>query len=272
VRNEELEKIVQKRTANLSESNRELKRNNKDLEQFAYVASHDLKEPLRIVGNFVGLLSRKYKNNLDDTANEFIFYIEDGVKRMSALIDSILTYSGVGEKEITLRDGDLNNILEIKMRDLSQRIQEKNVDLRIGELPSVFCETNQIGMVFYNLINNAIKFNKNEKPIVTVTNHDDGSEDFWKFSVADNGIGIAPEYQEKIFEIFRRLHSKSEYEGTGIGLALCQKIIDRHGGRIWIESEPGEGATFFFTIDKHLTQEMANATEGHIIKREANYN
>ena len=272
VRNEELEKIVQMRTANLSESNKELKRNNKDLEQFAYVASHDLKEPLRIVGNFVGLLSRKYKDSIDDTANEFIFYIEDGVKRMSALIDSILNYSGVGKKEIVLRDGDLNNILEIKMRDLSQRIQEKNVDLEIRELPVVFCEASQIGMVFYNLINNAIKFNKNEKPRVVVTSHEDGEEGFWTFSVADNGIGIAPEFQDKIFEIFRRLHSKQEYEGTGIGLALCHKIIERHGGRIWIESEPGNGATFFFTIDKSLTMERANATEERIASQATNYN
>ncbi len=270
VRNEELEKIVQKRTANLSESNKELIRNNKDLEQFAYVASHDLKEPLRIIGNFAGLLSRKYKNNLDETANEFIFYIEDGVKRMSALIDSILTYSGVGKKEIILRDGDLNNILEIKMRDLAQRIKEKNVELEIGDLPVVFCEISQIGMVFYNLINNAIKFNKNEKPRVRVSSHEDGPDGFWKFSVSDNGIGIAPEFQNKIFEIFRRLHNKQEYEGTGIGLALCHKIIDRHGGDIWINSELGKGATFYFTIDKNLTLESAN--EEHIASRETNYN
>lgn len=272
VRNEELEKIVQMRTANLSQSNKELKRNNKDLEQFAYVASHDLKEPLRIVGNFVGLLSRKYKNNLDDTANEFIFYIEDGVKRMAALIDSILTYSGVGEKKITLRNGDLNDVLKIKMRDLSQRIKEKNVELKVGQLPVVFCETSQIAMVFYNLINNAIKFNENEKPTVAVTSHDDGPDGYWKFSVTDNGIGIAPEFQDKIFEIFRRLHSKSEYEGTGIGLALCQKIVDRHGGEIWIKSQPGEGATFFFTIDKNLTQESANMTEGRMATRAPNLN
>lgn len=258
-RNEELEKIVEKRTKNLQESNDELMRSNEDLEQFAYIASHDLQEPLRIISNFVGLLGRKYKDQLDERAFEYIHFAEDAAKRMSKLIKSILTYSRVDKKELDLNNADLNLSLEAKIMDLSQKIEERNAKVTFDEIPTIFCEKSQIAMVFYNLINNAIKFNKNDKPTVHIGYSDNGPNGQHLFSVKDNGIGIAPQYQQKIFEIFRRLHSNQEYEGTGIGLALCQKIIVRHGGRIWLTSEEGKGTTFYFTISKQLKSQNMHA-------------
>ncbi len=260
-RNEELEEIVKQRTQELNEFNMELQQSNNDLGQFAYIASHDMKEPLRIIGNFAGLLSRKYKGKLDKSADEYIYYIEDGIKRMSALMDSLLTYSQVGKKEIELSKTNLNNILFAKLHDLSEVIKERNVEMQIDDLPEIYCEKEQIGMVFFNLINNGIKFNKSEKPVIQVKVHDDAPEGFWKFSVTDNGIGILPEFQSQIFEIFRRLHSKQEYKGTGIGLALTQKIVLRHGGTIKVLSIPAEGTTFVFTIAKAIIKESDGVQE-----------
>lgn len=236
----------------LNEYNKELKRSNKDLEQFAYIASHDLKEPLRMIGNFSGLLSHKYKTNLDEDAFEYIGFIEDGVSRMSNLINSLLTYSRVGRKEGDYQDIKLKRYLEVKLLDLSQYIKEKNATVTIGTLPEIYAEKEQIGMVFFNLVHNALKFNKSQNPMVTIKEEKDGEEGFWKFSVQDNGIGIDKKYEDKIFGIFKRLHNKRDYEGTGIGLSLCQKIIFRHQGTIWIESALGEGTTFYFTIKKNL--------------------
>lgn len=263
-RNEELEEIVRERTKELNEFNKELQESNQDLGQFAYIASHDMKEPLRIIGNFAGLLSRKYKGKLDKSADEYIYFIEDGIKRMSALMDSLLTYSQVGKKQIELSKTKLNNILFAKLHDLSHIIKERNVDIQLDDLPEIYCERNQIGMVFFNLINNGIKFNKSERPIIKIKVHEDAPEGFWKFSVSDNGIGILPEFQNKIFEIFRRLHSKQEYEGTGIGLALAQKIVIRHGGTIKVFSIPAEGTTFIFTIAKAIIEENQETKEAVI--------
>lgn len=267
-RNEELELIVQRRTEKLSESNKELLRSNHDLEQFAYIASHDLQEPLRIISNFVSLLARRYKDKLDETGLEYIGYTTDAAKRMSNLIKSILTYSQVGKKEIDLQLTDINKLLEAKLLDLSQRIQETNAAIQIDPLPEVHCESNQIGMVFYNLINNAIKFNKSEKPTVEIRSHEADEEGYWKFSIKDNGIGIAPKFKQKIFEIFRRLHHKQDYEGTGIGLAVCQKIILRHGGKIWIDSTIDQGTTFYFTISKTLNTKTIDTEAPRIFEME----
>lgn len=236
----------------LNEYNEELKRSNKDLEQFAYIASHDLKEPLRMIGNFSGLLSHKYKTNLDDDAFQYINFIEEGVSRMSKLINSLLTYSRVGRKEGDYQDIELKRYLETKLLDLSQFIKDKNAKVNIGDLPTIYGEKEQIGMVFFNLVHNALKFNKSQTPMVTIQEEKDGEEGFWKFSVKDNGIGIDKKYEDKIFGIFKRLHNKRDYEGTGIGLSLCQKIIFRHQGNIWIDSALGEGTTFYFTIKKNL--------------------
>ena len=253
------ESTAKEHTQKLSEFNEELKRSNKDLEQFAYIASHDLKEPLRIIGNFSGLLARAYKTKLDQDAFQYIDFIEDGVKRMSNLINSLLTYSRVGRKEMKFQDIDLNKLVDIKLFDLSEVIKERNAKVIVEKLPTIYGEPEQIGMVFHNLINNAIKFNKQATPTVTIKVAPSTNDAFWQFSVADNGIGIDPRYQQQIFEIFRRLHGKKDYEGTGIGLSVCQKIVFRHDGKIWLTSELGKGTTFYFTISKQLiTKQLSN--------------
>lgn len=241
-----------KAESQLQEYNDELQRSNRDLEQFAYAASHDLQEPLRTVRNFSGLLAKKHSKNLDESGLEYIKFIDNSVKRMSNLVNSLLTYSIVGRKECVYEEIDLNELLTGIVEDLAQFIADKNVNVDIGKLPSIIGEKSQVGMVFFNLINNAIKFNNKKQPIVTIMEEKAEEEDFWKFSIKDNGIGIHPEYQSKIFGIFKRLHTKEEYDGTGIGLSVCKKIILRHGGKIWLESKPNEGTTFFFTISKNL--------------------
>lgn len=246
------EKQLTENAQKLGEYNEELKRSNQDLEQFAYIASHDLNEPLRMIGNFSGLLSKRYKQHLDEDANQYINFIDDGVSRMSKLINSLLTYSRVGRKEMTYQDINLNDVLKVKLLDLSQLIKERKVIVEKDDLPDIFGEKEQIGMVFYNLINNGIKFNKKDQPKIIIKHHHQSQENHWKFSITDNGIGINLEYRQRIFEIFKRLHNKREFAGTGIGLSVCQKIIFRHSGQIWIESTLGEGTTFYFTISKLL--------------------
>ena len=251
-RNEHLEIEIAKRTQNLRLSNEELIRSNKDLEQFAYIASHDLQEPLRVVGNFIGLLRKRYEKHFDEEAFQYIDFAVDGVQRMSKQIKSVLLFSKVSQKSNSYQLTDVNEIIKTKLHDLSKNIEEKNVTFKIENMPEIVCEKMQIEMVFFNLIGNAIKFNKSDQPLITISNHTAADNGFWHFSVKDNGIGIEPKYQNQIFEIFRRLHNKRDYEGTGIGLALCQKIIHRHEGEIWIESIKDKGTTFHFTISKKL--------------------
>jgi signal transduction histidine kinase/ligand-binding sensor domain-containing protein len=251
-RNVELEELVLNRTKKLSQSNDELKRSNRDLEQFAYVASHDLKEPLRSVRGFIDLLDIRYKSKLDEKGNNYINFIKEGVVRMSSLIQSLLSYSKVGQVEIEFSEIDLNHIIDDKLEDLSQLIYERKAVIEKEKFPQIVAEENQLGMVFYNLITNAIKFNKGEKPLVKISLENRSSNDVWQFAIEDNGIGIDKVYQDQIFELFTRLHSKDEFDGTGIGLSLCKKIIERHGGKIWLDSELGKGAIFRFTISKHL--------------------
>ncbi|MBX2875125.1 MAG: hypothetical protein KTR30_23580 [Saprospiraceae bacterium] len=240
--------VLKESNANLERSNKDLERSNKDLEEFAYIASHDLQEPLRVVGNFVGLLKHRYSKHFDEDAFQYIDFVVKGVSRMSEQIKSILTFSRVSQHEIEFQLTKLNDVVAHNLHDLSQKIEEKKVHFNLDELPEIYCDRNLIKMVFHNLISNAIKFNESEDPIITITHDPNSQEDCWQFSVKDNGIGIHEDYQIKIFEIFKRLHSRKDYEGTGIGLALCQKIIYRHGGEIWLESKEGEGTTFHFTI------------------------
>jgi len=239
----------------LNDYNTELKRSNKDLEQFAYISSHDLKEPLRSIGNFSSLLAKKYDDKLDKDAKTYLSFIQNGVKRMNEVIESLLTYSTVGKKDSVYNTFDLNPLVKNKINDLSRLIKDKNAKVVINELPSIIAQKEQIGMVFFNLINNAIKFNIQEQPLVVISQEKSDDDKFWKFSVKDNGIGIKEEYQEKVFDIFNRLHGKEEYEGTGIGLAICQKIITRHLGKIWFKSELDKGTSFYFTIKKNLDKE-----------------
>jgi len=232
----------------LKEKTEELARSNRDLEQFAYVASHDLQEPLRMVTSYVQLLARRYKGKLDSDADEFIGFAEDGAIRMWNLINDLLAYSRVGMRSRQLEPADCETALSQSLDNLKVAIEENGAVVTHDALPTVMADNPQLVQLFQNLIENAIKFHGAAPPRLHVSASSNGNG--WTFSVRDNGIGIAPEYTKRIFTIFQRLHSREEYAGTGIGLAICQKIVERHGGRIWVESQTGQGATFYFTLPK----------------------
>ncbi len=230
----------------LARYSQELTRSNAELEQFAYVASHDLQEPLRMVASFTQLLAKRYRGRLDQDADEFISYAVDGATRMQRLINDLLAYSRVGTrgKPLQLRDG--NDVFRQARDNLAKAIEDSGALIFTDHLPTVKGDEMQLIQLFQNLMANAIKFHGPEPPQIQVSAAKNGRE--WVFAVKDNGIGIAPEHQERIFSIFQRLHQRSEYPGTGIGLAMCKKIVERHGGRIWVESQVGAGSTFYFTI------------------------
>ena len=230
----------------------ELTRSNNDLKQFAYIASHDLQEPLRNVDNFVNLIEKKFGDEQDKITKSYFQITKKSIARMFGLIKSVLTYSLVGKQDTQFKEFDLNNILEESLLDLKKIIKEKNVKIQIGLLPTIRCEGEQLGMVFHNLISNAIKYGDTENCNIKIKAKPVKKENVWQFSVEDNGIGIEKEHLEKIFNIFTRLHNEDAYEGTGIGLAICQKIVERHNGRIWAESKLGAGSTFHFTIPDSL--------------------
>jgi PAS domain S-box-containing protein len=234
-----------KAEAELNQKSEELARSNQELEQFAYVASHDLQEPLRMVNSYVQLLSNRYKDKLDKDANEFIAFAVDGSNRMRALIQSLLEYSRVNRAKPFERI-DTNEVVKEVEHDLKNIITENNAVIKIENLPVIVGDTVLIGQLFQNLIINAIKFRGVDNPEIIISGKKINNE--YLFSVKDNGIGIKKEYFEKIFTIFQRLHGADKYPGTGIGLAICKKIVARHGGKIWLESEPGKGSTFYFTI------------------------
>jgi light-regulated signal transduction histidine kinase (bacteriophytochrome) len=216
------------------------------LEQFAYVASHDLQEPLRTVTSYVQLLARRYDGKLDSDADEFIGFAADGAVRMWKLINDLLAYSRVGTAGKELSPTDSEVVLAQSIDDLKVAIEKNGALVTHDPLPTVMADRPQLGQLFQNLIGNAIKFRGNEPPRVHISASRNGNG--WTFSVRDNGIGIAAEYSERIFIIFQRLHSREEYAGTGIGLAICKKIVERHGGRIWVKSDVGKGATFYFIL------------------------
>lgn len=224
----------------------ELKRSNAELEHFAYVASHDLQEPLRMIRAYTSLLSRRYKDRLDQDANEFIAYAVDGATRMQGLINDLLAYSRVGTKGKELVPTDCEVLLGQTLAGLQVAIDESGATISHDPLPTVLGDDTQLGQLFQNLLGNAIKYRDNKPPEIYFGCKREGRQ--WLFSVRDNGIGIEPKYAEKIFVIFQRLHTREEYSGTGIGLAVCKRIVERHGGRIWVESEPGKGSTFYFTL------------------------
>ena len=221
-------------------------RSNRELEQFAYVASHDLREPLRMVTSFSQLLEERYKGRLDPDADEFIHYIVDGGIRMDALVNDLLEFSRITSRAKPFEPTDMNAVVGDALRNLSVAIQESGVAVQSDVLPTVSVDRSQMVQVFQNLIANAIKFRGKNHPEIRIGATRQGDE--WVFSVSDNGIGIDPAYWDKIFEIFKRLHTREEYPGTGIGLAICRRIVERHGGRIWVESEEGKGSTFFFSL------------------------
>ncbi len=224
----------------------DLARSNQDLEQFAYVASHDLQEPLRMVATYTQLLAERYRGKLDADADKYIHYAVDGALRMQKLVQDLLTFSRVGREGLAVQSTDGNAVLGTALTNLEAAIRESAAVVESVPLPVVMADSTQLVQVLQNLIGNAIKFHGSEPPAIRVSAEAQAKE--WVFSVADNGIGIAAEHAENVFVIFRRLHTRTEYPGNGIGLSICKKIIEQHGGRIWFESEPGRGSTFRFTL------------------------
>lgn len=264
---DELEQRVQERTADLAKVNTalqaeigerkraeeaihryttELERSNQELQQFAYVASHDLQEPLRMVSSYLQLLERRYGSQLQDDARDFIDYAVDGAKRMQALINDLLAYSRVGTRGKAFEAVELQNVLWQATNNLKIAIDEQRACIECDPLPVVKGDDTQLTQLFQNLIGNAIKFHGQEAPRISI--RQERRNGHWLISVADNGIGIEPHHTERIFLIFQRLHNREEYPGTGIGLAICKRIVERHGGEIWVESQLGQGATFNFTL------------------------
>lgn len=221
-------------------------RSNKELEKFAYIVSHDLQEPLRTISSFVTLLRKRYLGKLDEDADTFIDFILDGSERMQGLIQALLTLSRIGRQELEHLPVDTDAVLDQTLADLHTTLEEAKADVTRDPLPIVEGDTQQLGMLFQNLIGNAVKFRGEATPCVHVAAQ--RQDQAWRFSVSDNGIGIPEKFHNRVFEVFRRLHSRSKYSGTGIGLSICKKIVERHGGSIWVESEEGNGATFFFTM------------------------
>jgi PAS domain S-box-containing protein len=225
-----------------------LARSNRELEQFAYIASHDLQEPLRMVGSYTQLLEQRYSSVLDDDAREFLRYAREGATRMRELIDALLSYSRIDTRAQPFKRVAMDQVLDVALANLRESIAAAHATVVRSALPEIEGDQLQLGQVLQNLIGNAIKFHGPNPPHVWVHAERRGPD--WRFAVRDDGIGIPPEYQDRIFILFQRLHSREEYPGTGIGLSVCKKVVERHGGKLWVEStgKPGEGTTFFFTL------------------------
>jgi len=245
----ELEDVTQRESAREKAEihTTELERSNSELEQFAYIASHDLQEPLRMIASYTQLLGQRYSGKLDADANEFIGFVVDGVHRMQSLVDALLAYSRIDKRRGTFQETRCDDVLEFVQNNLKQIISESGATITSDPLPIVTADSTQIGQLFQNLLSNAMKFHEpGVSPRIRISASRNGSE--WLFSIEDNGIGIPLDQGGRLFQLFHRLHTRSEYPGTGIGLALCKKIVERHAGRIWMESAPNKGCTFYFTL------------------------
>jgi len=228
----------------------DLKRSNQELEHFAYVASHDLQEPLRAVASHTQILAKRYMDQLSPDAEKHMSFVVDGASRMKQLIDDLLMYSRVQTHGKPFEPTDCEAVLNDVLKYLQVKIQESSAVISHDPLPTVKGDATQLGQIFQNLIENALKFHGDRTPQIRISARE--LPDAWEFSVRDNGIGIEPQFFERIFVIFQRLHTRSEYPGTGLGLAICKRIAERHGGSISVESKPGEGSTFSFTVAKNL--------------------
>lgn len=237
----------QRAEARLADQAEKLRSSNQELEQFAYVASHDMREPLRAVSGFAQILKQHSRDQLDARAHEMIGHIVDGAKRMADIIDDLLALSRLGSQGKPFQRTEIKESLALALKNLSVVIRERAAVIECNPLPVLPVDGSQMSLLFQNLVGNAVKFCNGHTPEVRVGATDEGNG-FWKISVRDNGIGIEPQYFDRIFGIFQRLHTREEYPGTGIGLAICKKIVERHGGQIWLESKPGEGTTFYFTL------------------------
>lgn len=250
----------------LAQKAQELSRSNRELEQFAYVASHDLQEPLRMIASYLQLLERRYKEKFDQDAREFLGFAVDGAKRLQCLIQDLLLYSRVGRHSNEFTWINSEEALQQAIINLKFAIEESGAQITHGSLPRVMADATELTQLFQNLIGNSIKFRSQQRPEIHVAAElkkiyqqppaeqpREGTEE-WVFAVRDNGLGIEPQYFERIFVIFQRLHTREEFPGTGIGLAICKRIVERHGGRIWVESQAGKGATFYFSIPESASR------------------
>ena len=245
---EHLEELVQEQTSALTKQTEALLRTNAELRQFAYVAAHDLREPLRTVRVYTERLEQRYKDKIDERADKYIGYIVDGATRMYELITALLAYAQLEQAKASFATRDVNKILAWVLADLNTMIGESGAMVTYNHLPVLMVDATQIMKLFQNLISNGIKFQAEEKPQIAIQAVE--QEHDWLFSVSDNGIGLGSQYKERIFEIFQRAHSQAEYPGTGIGLAICKKIVENHNGRIWLESKLSQGTTVYFTLPK----------------------
>jgi signal transduction histidine kinase len=243
---QKLRRERQQAQADLAAKVEELARSNRDLEQFAYVASHDLQEPLRMVAAYTQLLAERYRSQLDENAEKYIGYAVEGALRMQALIQDLLAFSRLGHNGRGHARMDCNEVVEEALQNLRAAVEESGAVIQHGGLPQVNANRTQLVQVFQNLIGNAIKFRGQQTPVITIAGEEQDA--MTVFTVTDNGIGIAPEHLDLIFVIFQRLHTRDEYAGNGVGLAICKKIVEQHGGRIWADSRPGAGSSFTFSL------------------------